>query len=69
MRRGSLALSRGRRSRCQSATESESRKNVEHRGRKFLNNELRTVVGIDESKIIFDKGGIIRNGASSYLRK
>jgi hypothetical protein len=23
---------------------------------KFLNNELRTVVGIDEGKIIFDKG-------------
>jgi ATP-dependent exoDNAse (exonuclease V) alpha subunit len=42
-------------------------KNVKHRGRKFLNNELRTVVGIDESKIIFDKGEIIRNGASLHL--
>jgi hypothetical protein len=26
-------------------------KNVKHRGHKFLNNELRTVVGIDEGKI------------------
>ena len=31
-------------------------KNVKHRGQKFLNNELRTLVGIDEGKIIFDKG-------------
>jgi plastocyanin len=38
-------------------------KNVKHRGHKFLNNELRTVVGIDEGKIIFDKGEIVRNGA------
>jgi hypothetical protein len=30
-------------------------KNVKHRGQKFLNNELRTVVSIDEGKIIFDK--------------
>ena len=35
-------------------------KNVKHCRRKFLNNELRTVVGIDESKTIFDKGEIIR---------
>jgi hypothetical protein len=59
-RRGSLACSSGRRSRCQSATESDC-------GRKFLSNELRTVVGIDESKIVFDKGEIIRNGASLHL--
>jgi hypothetical protein len=42
-------------------------KNVKHRGHKFLNNELRTVVGIDEGKIIFDKGEIIRNGATLHL--
>ena len=42
-------------------------KNVKHRGQKFLNNDLRTVVGIDEAKIIFDKGEIIRNGASLHL--
>jgi ATP-dependent exoDNAse (exonuclease V) alpha subunit len=42
-------------------------KNVKHRGHKFLNNELRTVVGIDEGKIIFDKAEIIRNGAALHL--
>jgi hypothetical protein len=30
-------------------------KNVKHRGQKFLNNELRTVLSIDEGKIIFDE--------------
>jgi hypothetical protein len=35
-------------------------KNVKHRRQKFLNNELRIVVGIDEGKIIFDRGEIIR---------
>ena len=35
-------------------------KNVKHHGHKFLNNELRTVIGIDEGKIIFDKREIIR---------
>jgi hypothetical protein len=42
-------------------------KNVKHRGQKFLNNELRTVVGIEEGKIIFDKGEIIRNGAALHI--
>jgi hypothetical protein len=42
-------------------------KNVRHRGQKFLNNELRTVVSIDEGKIIFDKGEIVRNGAALHL--
>ena len=42
-------------------------KNVKDRGHKYLNNELRTVVGIDEGKIIFDKGEIIRNGAALHL--
>ena len=42
-------------------------KNVKHRGQKFLNNELRTVVGIDEGKIIFDKGEIVRNGAALHI--
>jgi ATP-dependent exoDNAse (exonuclease V) alpha subunit len=42
-------------------------KNVKHRGQKFLNNELRTVLGIDEGKIIFDKGEIIRNGAAQHI--
>jgi ATP-dependent exoDNAse (exonuclease V) alpha subunit len=31
-------------------------KNVKYRGQKFLNNELRTVVSINDGKIIFDKG-------------
>jgi len=42
-------------------------KNVKQRGQKFLNNELRTVVSIDDGKIIFDKGEIIRNGAALHL--
>src|SRR5580704_1337975 len=42
-------------------------KNVKHRGHKFLNNELRTVVSIDDGKIIVDKGEIIRNGAALHL--
>jgi conjugative relaxase-like TrwC/TraI family protein len=42
-------------------------KNVKHRGQKFLNNELRTVVGIDEGKIILDKGEILRNGAALHI--
>ena len=42
-------------------------KNVKHCGQKFLNNELRTVVSIDEGKIIFDKGEITRNGAALHL--
>ena len=42
-------------------------KNVKHRGQTFLNNELRTVVSIDEAKIIFDKGEIVRTGAALHL--
>jgi hypothetical protein len=42
-------------------------KNVKHRGQKFLNNELRTVVSIDDGKIIFDKGEIVRNGAALHF--
>src|ERR1700736_6671878 len=42
-------------------------KNVKRRGQQFLNNELRTVVGIDDSKIIFDKGEIVRNGAALHI--
>jgi AAA domain len=42
-------------------------KNVKHRGHKFLNNELRTVVSIDDGKIMFDKGEIVRNGAALHL--
>jgi hypothetical protein len=42
-------------------------KNVKHRGQKFLNNELRTVVGIDEGKIMFDKGEIVRNGVALHI--
>ena len=38
-------------------------KNVKHHGHKFLYNELRTVVSIDDGKITFDKGEIVRNGA------
>jgi hypothetical protein len=35
-------------------------KNVKRRGQKFFNNELRTVIGIDEGRIIFDKGEMLR---------
>jgi hypothetical protein len=35
--------------------------------KKFLNNGSADVVGIDEGEIIFDKGEIIRNGASLHL--
>ena len=42
-------------------------KNVKRRGQQFLNNEVRTVVDIDESKIIFDKGEIVRNSAALHL--
>jgi hypothetical protein len=42
-------------------------KNVKHRSQNFLNNELRTVVSIDEGKIIFDKGEIVRTGAALHL--
>jgi hypothetical protein len=41
-------------------------KNVKHRVQ-VLNNELRTVVSIDDDKIIFDKGEIVRNGAALHL--
>jgi hypothetical protein len=41
-------------------------KNVIHRGQKFLNNELRTVVRIDDRKIMFDKGEIVRNRAALH---
>jgi hypothetical protein len=42
-------------------------KNVKHRGQKFLNNELRTVVEIDENRIRFDRGEIVRNGAALHI--
>ena len=42
-------------------------KNVKHREQKFLNNELRTVVSIDDRKIMSDKGEIVRNGAALHL--
>ncbi len=42
-------------------------KNVKHRGRKFLNNELQIVVGIDGGKIIFDRGASVRNGATLHV--
>jgi hypothetical protein len=42
-------------------------KNVKHRGQKFMNNELRTVAGIDEAKIMFDKGEIVRNGGAIHI--
>src|SRR5580700_3659355 len=40
---------------------------VKHRGQKFVNDELRTVVSIDDGKIIFDKGKIVRTGAALHL--
>jgi hypothetical protein len=42
-------------------------KNVKQRGHRFLNNELRTVMGIDESKIILDKGEIVRKGVALHI--
>ena len=41
--------------------------NVKHHGHKFLYDELRTVVSIDDGKIIFDKGEIVRSGAALHL--
>ena len=38
----------------------------EHAG-EFLDDELRTVVSINDGKIIFDKGEIFRNGAALHL--
>ena len=37
-------------------------KNFKHRGQKFLNNELRTVVSINDGKIIFDKARLFATG-------
>jgi hypothetical protein len=48
-------------------TGSRFTKNVKHRGHKFSINELRTVVSIDEGKIIFDKGEIVLTGAALHL--
>jgi ATP-dependent exoDNAse (exonuclease V) alpha subunit len=42
-------------------------KNVNIAGQKFLNNELRTVVGIDDGEVIFDKGEIVGNGAALHI--
>jgi len=42
-------------------------KNVKHHRQEFLNNELRTVVSIDDGKIKFDKREIVRNGATLNL--
>jgi hypothetical protein len=42
-------------------------KNVKHRGQKFLNNELRSVVSIDGGKIIFDEGEIVGNGTALQM--
>jgi hypothetical protein len=42
-------------------------KNVKRRGQHFLNNELRTVIGIDDSKIIFYKGELVRNGVALHV--
>ena len=42
-------------------------KNVKQLGQKFLNNELRTVISIDDGKIILDKGEIVHNGAALHL--
>jgi hypothetical protein len=39
-------------------------KNVKHRGQRFLKNEMRIVVGIDERKIVFEKGQRVSNGAA-----
>ena len=39
-------------------------KNVKRRGQKFFNNELWNVIGIDEGRIIFDKGEMLRNGSA-----
>ena len=42
-------------------------KNVKRCGQKFFNNELRTVIGIDEGRIIFDKGEMLRNGSALHI--
>jgi hypothetical protein len=40
---------------------------IKGRGHKFLNNELRTVIDIENGKIIFDKGEIVRNGVPLHI--
>jgi hypothetical protein len=42
-------------------------KNVKRRGQQFLNNEPRTVVRIDEGRIIFDKGELVRSGIALHV--
>jgi len=42
-------------------------KNVKRRGQKFFNNELWNVIGIDEGRIIFDKGEMLRNGSALHI--
>src|SRR5262249_45269653 len=42
-------------------------KNVKHHGQRFLNNELRTVVSLDEGRIVFDKGQMVRNGTALHI--
>jgi hypothetical protein len=42
-------------------------KKIKRRGQKFFNNELRTVIGIDEGRIIFDEGEMLRNGSALHI--
>jgi hypothetical protein len=39
---------------------------IKGRGHKLLNNEL-TVIDIEDGRIIFDKGGIVRNGVPLHI--
>jgi hypothetical protein len=42
-------------------------KNLRHRGQRFLNNEVRTVTAINDGKITFEKGEIVRSRAALHI--
>jgi hypothetical protein len=43
-------------------------KNLRHRGRRFLNNEVRAIASVDENKITFNDGAELhRNGAALHI--
>jgi hypothetical protein len=44
-----------------------STKNLRHRGQRFLNNEVRTITAINDGKITFEKGEIVRSRAALHI--
>ena len=53
--------------RCKRPFQGEGKCLIKGRGHKFLNNELRTVIDIENGKIISDKGEIVRNGVPLHI--